>query len=93
MSRSRSNRLPAASGDAIGIKEAVNDFLLYLQRKGDSGSHLREVPQLLQVGGPSKAVSGPCVSVNRQQAKPRLDFRLGIAKRHSARERHAFPNG
>lgn len=33
MSRYRSNRLPAASGHAVGIEEAVNDFLLHHQRK------------------------------------------------------------
>jgi hypothetical protein len=47
MSRYRSNRLPAASGHAVGIEEAVNDFLLHRQRKGDSESYLRELRSYL----------------------------------------------
>ncbi|HET6894713.1 MAG TPA: hypothetical protein VFH72_04940 [Candidatus Baltobacteraceae bacterium] len=50
MSRYRSNRLPAASGHAVGIEEAVNDFLLHHQRKGDSKSYLRELRSYL-IGG------------------------------------------
>ena len=50
MSRYRSNRLPAASGHAVGIEEAVNDFLLYRQRKGDPESYLRELRSDL-IGG------------------------------------------
>lgn len=50
MSRYRSNRLPAASGHAVGIEEAVNDFLLHHQRKGDSESYLRELRSYL-IGG------------------------------------------
>lgn len=51
MSRYRANRLPAASGHAVGIEEAVNDFLLHHQRKGDSESYLRELRSYL-IGGP-----------------------------------------
>lgn len=50
MSRYRANRLPAASGHTVGIAEAVNDFLLYHQRKGDSESYLRELRSYL-IGG------------------------------------------
>jgi hypothetical protein len=47
VSRYRSNRLPAASDHAVGIEEAVDDFLLYHQRKGDSESHLLELRSYL----------------------------------------------
>lgn len=50
MSRYRSTRLPAASGHTVGIEEAVNDFLLRHQRKGDSASYLRELRSYL-IGG------------------------------------------
>lgn len=50
MSRYRSNRVAAASGHTAGIAEAVNDFLLHHQRKGDSESYLRELRSYL-IGG------------------------------------------
>jgi hypothetical protein len=50
VSRYRSNRLPAASGHAVGIEEVVIDFLLQHQRKGDSESYLRKLRSYL-IGG------------------------------------------